>query len=133
MADRHQQPDQRGLSAEQLADERADDLPNREAMSVLGIGGITGPLPLPVDTTDPVTPVPGELPPGVPPTPPTPPVIPLPPTSELSPEDAATLASVAQDIRELNGELNADVHDILDMDVNDLTGDAETSPAETTA
>jgi len=44
-----------GLTPEQLATEQAQDLPDREAMSVLSVGGLSGALPLPVDPQAPVT------------------------------------------------------------------------------
>jgi len=45
-----------GLSPDQLAAEQAQDLPDREAMSLLDVGGLTGALPVPVDTQPAVTP-----------------------------------------------------------------------------
>jgi hypothetical protein len=58
MADRAQAPDtpakNSGLSADQLADEQAQDLPDREAMSILSVGGLSGALPVPIDPQTPV-------------------------------------------------------------------------------
>jgi len=67
---------QPGLNPDELRAEQAGDLPERDAMSVIGIGGITGGLPpadildgvltgdLPV-STDPVSTLPVETPPVV--------------------------------------------------------------------
>jgi len=44
-----------GLSPDQLAIEQAQDLPDREAMSILSVGGLSGALPVPVDPQAPVT------------------------------------------------------------------------------
>jgi len=58
MARQAQAPDQAaqdGLNPEQLADEQAQDLPDREAMSILSVGGLSGALPVPVDTDPPVS------------------------------------------------------------------------------
>jgi len=74
MADRSQAPDgsarSAGLSPEQLAGEQAQDLPDREAMSLLDVGGISGAFPVPIDPQPPVTlpdpSAPVTLPPGVP-------------------------------------------------------------------
>jgi len=106
MADRVKAPDEQGLSSDQLADEQAQDLPDREAMSILSMGGISGPLPIPVPSEPEIT-----LP-----TPPSPPNIPIP--TDISPEDAATLASVAGDLR----EINTDIQD-LNTDINDIKAD----------
>jgi hypothetical protein len=57
MADRAQAPEktvQDGLSADQLAGEQAQDLPDREAMSILSVGGLAGAYPVPVDPEPPV-------------------------------------------------------------------------------
>jgi len=67
----HVQTDQEvGLSSEQLAGEQAQDLPDREAMSILNVGGLSGPLPVPVDPQPPVglpdPAVPLQAPPGGP-------------------------------------------------------------------
>jgi len=121
MADRVTAPEQRGLSSDQLADEQAQALPDREAMSLLGIGGISGPLPLPSEPVDPVPPISVPEPPHiVPPTPPATPPIP----ANISPEDAATLVSVAGDLREVSadlqgvqadiGEINSDLNEAAD-------------------
>lgn len=40
---------QTGLTDEQLADERAQNLPDREALSILNVGGLSGGLPVPVE------------------------------------------------------------------------------------
>jgi hypothetical protein len=65
-----------GLDADELRAEQAGDLPERDAMSVIGLGGITGGLPpadvldgvlnadLPIGT-EPVDSLPGEPPPLV--------------------------------------------------------------------
>jgi hypothetical protein len=74
MAERAQAPDAPartdGLSDDQLAGELAQDLPDREAMSILSVGGLTGALPAPVDTGTPVAlpdpSAPISVPPGVP-------------------------------------------------------------------
>jgi len=112
MADRVAAPDQEGLSSDQLADEQAQDLPDREAMSVLGIGGIVGPLPVPVDETSSIS-VP-EAPQITPPTPPPTPPIP----SNISPEDAATLVSVAGDLREVSADIQGIQGDIRDINTD---------------
>jgi hypothetical protein len=66
MPERVQAPDKAaedGLSTDQLADEQAQDLPDREAMSILSIGGLSGALPVPVDPQTPVAlPDPSTLP-----------------------------------------------------------------------
>jgi len=58
MADRIQASDSTarhaGLSPEQLASEQAQDLPDREAMSLLDVGGISGAFPVPIDPQPPV-------------------------------------------------------------------------------
>src|SRR4051812_12726288 len=41
-----------GLSADELQAEQAGDLPNRDAMSILDVGGIGAGLPLPSDVGD---------------------------------------------------------------------------------
>jgi len=124
MADRVKSPEQPGLSSEQLDDEQAQALPDREAMSVLGIGGITGPLPLPSEPVDPTAPISVPEPPQI--TPPTPP--PTPPIpANLSPEDAATLVSVAGDLREVSADLQdiqADISDI-NTDLNEAADPKE--------
>jgi len=111
MADRVKAPDEQGLSSDQLADEQAQDLPDREAMSILGVGGLSGPLPIPVPSEPEIS-----LP-----APPTPPNIPIP--TDISPEDAATLASVAGDLREIGTDvqgINGDLNEIS-ADVRPLT------------
>jgi len=56
-----------GLSHEQLASEQAAELPDREAMSILSVGGLTGAFPIPADVPPPVSlPEPPTMPPGVP-------------------------------------------------------------------
>jgi hypothetical protein len=59
-----------GLSADQLASEQAQDLPDREAMSILSVGGLSGALPVPIDPNAPVSlpdpSAPIATPPGVP-------------------------------------------------------------------
>jgi len=75
MADRshapHSAPRNAGLSPEQLAGEQAQDLPDREAMSLLDVGGMSGAFPVPVDPQPPIAlpdpSLPVTLPPGVPP------------------------------------------------------------------
>jgi len=49
MTERQATADNAALDPEQLAQEQAQDLPDREAMSVIGIGGVGGPLPVPSD------------------------------------------------------------------------------------
>jgi hypothetical protein len=74
MADRVQAPDAPtrpdGLTDDQLADEQAQDLPERDAMSILNVGGLSGALPVPVDPEPPVAvpdpSAPFSYPPGVP-------------------------------------------------------------------
>jgi len=74
MTDRIQAPESSlrsaGLSPEQLASEQAQDLPDREALSILDVGGLSGAFPVPVDPQPPVTlpdpSAPVSLPPGVP-------------------------------------------------------------------
>jgi len=112
MTDRAKAHEKEGLSSDQLAEEQAQSLPDREAMSVLGIGGISGPLPLPVDDTSPISiPEPPQItPPSPPPTPPIP--------SDISPEDAATLVSVAGDLREVGADLQGVQNDINEMNAD---------------
>ena len=118
MADRVTSPDRQGLSSEQLAEEQAQDLPDREAMSILGIGNITGGLPVPIDTNNPRPPITPPSPPTI--EPPTPPAIPIP--SNISPQDAATLASVAGDLNEVGADVQGIQSDIgdIDQDVEEL-------------
>jgi len=74
MADRSQALDRSarsaGLSPEQLAGEQAQDLPDREAMSILDVGGVSGAFPVPIDPQPPIAlpdpSAPVTLPPGVP-------------------------------------------------------------------
>jgi len=115
MADRVEAPKQSGLSSDQLADEQAQALPDREAMSVLGIGGIGGPLPLPSEPVDPTAPISVPEPPHiVPPTPPATPPIP----ANISPEDASTLVGVAGDLREVSADLQGVQTDIRDINTD---------------
>jgi len=118
MADRVTTTDREGLSSEQLAEEQAQDLPDREAMSILGIGNITGGLPVPIDTNNPLPPITPPSPPTI--EPPTPPAIPIP--SNISPQDAATLASVAGDLNEVSADVQGIQSDIgdIDQDVEEL-------------
>lgn len=59
-----------GMSQDQLSGEQATDLPDREAMSILSAGGLSGPLPVPIDPQPPVAiPDPSlslPVPPGLP-------------------------------------------------------------------
>lgn len=106
----------RGLSSEQLAEEQAQALPDREAMSILGTGGLTGALPIPIDTQSPLPPITPPSPPEI--TPPSPPPIAIP--ANISPGDAATLASVAGDLNEIQGDVQS-----LGTDINGITSDLE--------
>ena len=58
-----------GLSPEQLAGEQAHDLPDREAMSILNVGELSGPFPVPAGLepavpVDPSIPIPAPI--GIP-------------------------------------------------------------------
>jgi hypothetical protein len=116
MPDRATTTDREGLSSEQLAEEQAQDLPDREAMSVLGLGNITGGLPVPIDTNNPLPPIQPPSPPTI--EPPSPPAIPIP--ANISPQDAATLASVAGDLNEVSADVQG-----IQGDVGDIEQDVE--------
>ena len=59
-----EQPERSGLDPDELRAEQAGDLPTRDAMSILGVGGLEGGLP-PIDTWPTEPPAEGE-PIGVP-------------------------------------------------------------------